>query len=406
MERAAGGGVAALIDGGERNCWHTVRWVDQVVVVDRVSRHVGDPDVRVAGNVVGEGGDRVVHLLGNETGIERERRVTVEVGGDGRSVSDVNKNGIVVRVIAGVGVERRRHAVSRWVVGVSDGAAASSLVVRSDSRSRPFVAHFVGVGHSPVHGAVREVVAGGLIVHGGVPLRELDLPDTVGVHVHVGDGVNTRFALLERARGPSVARIADALLRVGEIPSHVVAVGVVSADALAVAAAVIGAGLSGAASSLEAREALALAGGAVAGALVGALAVEVAFVPRRSVVVTGQTVVGVVLLADWGVGVLEVHLLVGVDALVSVQVAEGRVDEGLAKVAQALGAIVADETALALASGTGVADTMLVAVVVATGCNLCGESAKSGNSKGVHLEDEARKCFRVVLFPRTKRKSN
>ena len=375
----------ALVDAGERELGDTVRRVDEVVVVKSVAGDVSHPHIRAASDVVREGSDRGVDLLGDEAGLKREGRVCVKVSRDCAAVGDIDEDSVVCRVVAGVGVERRGDAFSSGVVSVGDCSTAGGLVVGCDGGGSPLVAHLIRVRHRPVHLTVGKVLTSSVVIHGGIPLGELDLPHAVGVSVDVGDGINADVALAERARWSGVAGVAHTALRVGKIPSKVIGVRVLSADAHAVAVAVVRAGLTGATCSLKSREALALAGGSVAGALVGALAVEVAFIPLRSVVVTGQTVPRVVLLADGAVGVVEVHLLVSVDGLVGVDVAQRRVNEGLAKVAQALGAVVSGKPALTLAGGPGVAHTVLVAVVVAASRDLSHDGAEGGDAEGVHL---------------------
>jgi len=150
-------------------------------------------------------------------------------------------------------------------------------------------------------------------------------------------------------------------------------------------AAVIWARLTSATSTLETGEAFAFASGSVANTLVGAFAVEMGFVPFCGVDVTSQTVVGVVLFSDGGVVVVEVDLLISVNALVSVNVTKRRVDEGVATVAKTFSTVIANETAFTFTGGTGVAHTVVVAVVVAASCNLCHQGTQCCEANGVHF---------------------
>lgn len=234
-------------------------------------------------------------------------------------------------------------------------------------------------------GTVGKVAIVRAVVDGVFNRFELDAPDTFSVDVNIGDGVNTDGALAQRARRPTVAGIAQALLSVAGIPSKVTGVGVSGTNALTMTAAVIWARLTSATSTLETGEAFAFASGSVANTLVGAFAVEMGFVPFCGVDVTSQTVVGVVLFSDGGVVVVEVDLLISVNALVSVNVTKRRVDEGVATVAKTFSTVIANETAFTFTGGTGVAHTVVVAVVVAASCNLCHQGTQCCEANGVHF---------------------
>jgi len=79
-------------------------------------------------------------------------------------------------------------------------------------------------------------------------------------------------------------------------------------------AATVGAGDASATLTFETRETRTLASAAITNALITALAVEVSLVPWLGVVLTSETISGIVLFANKTVGVLVLDLLVCVEA--------------------------------------------------------------------------------------------
>lgn len=194
---------------------------------------------------------------------------------------------------------------------------------------------------------------------------ELDFVHAVVVDVDGRDGIASQCAFTQGAVGTSVAGIALALNGLGLVPCPVLRVADHHVNALAVAAARVGAGDATAALALESGETRALAGRPVAYALVGALLVEVTLVPLFRVIRASQTVRVRVLLAHQTVGELVLDLLVSVDHAVGVDVSVGGVDKRLAKEAQAVATVIPEEVELALAHTARVADAVPIAVVVA-----------------------------------------
>jgi hypothetical protein len=100
--------------------------------------------------------------------------------------------------------------------------------------------------------------------------------------------------------------------------------------------ATVGAGDTSATLTFETRETRTLASAAITNSLVTALAVEVSLVPRLGVVLTSETVSGIVLFANETVGVLVLDLLVRVDPVIGVNITKWRVDERFSVQAQTI----------------------------------------------------------------------
>jgi hypothetical protein len=107
-------------------------------------------------------------------------------------------------------------------------------------------------------------------------------------------------------------------------------------NTLTMSTATVGAGDTSATLAFETRETRTLASAAIANSLVAALAVEVSLVPCRFVVLTSETVSGIVLFANETVGVLVLDLLVRVDPVIGVNITKWRVDERFSIQAQTI----------------------------------------------------------------------
>ena len=115
--------------------------------------------------------------------------------------------------------------------------------------------------------------------------------------------------------------------------------------------------------ALETREAVTLTCLAVAKAFVGALSVKMCFVPLQFVGRTRQPIVWAVHFTLRRVGVVQEHLLCGIELLVGVQVAERRVRVRLGIRALPLRAVIAHVPMEAQADRGWVALTVPTAIV-------------------------------------------
>jgi hypothetical protein len=101
-------------------------------------------------------------------------------------------------------------------------------------------------------------------------------------------------------------------------------------------AAAVGARNTSATLTFESREACTLASGAITNALVAALAVEVSLVPCYGVVLTSETISGIVLFTNETVGVLVLDLLVRVNRVIGVDITKWTIDERFTEQAQTI----------------------------------------------------------------------
>jgi len=129
-------------------------------------------------------------------------------------------------------------------------------------------------------------------------------------------------------------------------------------DTLTMSTAAVRTGDTSATLAFESRETRTLTGRAIANSFVAALAVEVGLIPGKLIVRTGETVRVIVLFANKAVGVLVLNLLVCVDSVVGIDVAERRVDKRFAVQAQALRAIISQEVEFTFAHTSSIADAV------------------------------------------------
>jgi len=209
------------------------------------------------------------------------------------------------------------------------------LVVRGHSAGSPDITIVILVTHRPVHLTIRVLGATLTPFFTGL-LSPLDFVYAFVVDVYSGNGITSLRALAQGTVRTGVSRVTLAFNSFLFVPCTVVSIRYSHVNTLTMSTATVGAGDTSATLTFETRETRTLASAAIANSLVAALAVEVSLVPCRFVVLTSETVSGIVLFANETVGVLVLDLLVRVDPVIGVNITKWRVDERFSIQAQTI----------------------------------------------------------------------